>query len=672
MRPHRLAGRALTNLAGTDATERAAALLAVAAAGGSFAPGLLPRGAADQAAVMGVVVAAEYGVVVTVQSLLGGVVQAGLRRASERLAATLAADVALAVAGAGLEASLRPRPAESARRAALRTAGRFAARVGVAGALVALVESAEGRTVRGRSRAVPAVTTGSGVVLGGIIAAARIGTYRRTGPGITGEHDQEAGAEHTLPPLGRTLAAGLAVAAGLQGAAAVEAALARAIGRRLARVVPSTRQIATAGGHAVVTAVLAAGVLAGVEAVHRRAEAGGGAIEPGHLAAPASPAVSGGPASALAWADLSREGMRFVALAVTRAELAATGAGADRDPVRVFVPLAAGDDVDARVTLAMEELERLGGLERSVLCLASPTGSGYVNHVVLETLEFLTGGDCATVAMQYSLRPSFLSLDRVALGREQNRALLHALAWRLRGLPEGRRPRLVAFGESLGAQTLQDAVLHEGAPGLRRADVDAALFVGTPAGSGWARRWRASPAGSDPDGEVVEVASIEEWEELGAGRQDAARVVLLSRHDDPIVRLEPALAVQRPGWLGPPEGRPPGVPRQARWYPFVTFLLTVVDTKNALDVVPGVFVSRGHDYRADLVRAVATTYRLPASPEELRRLDLVLREREREWARHRLVAEQLHRAREAVTRQLAAWGPLHGVPDGGTPGGAAR
>src|SRR5262249_58732853 len=111
-------------------------------------------------------------------------------------------------------------------------------------------------------------------------------------------------------------------------------------------------------------------------------------------------------------------------------------------PVRVFAGLASAESMDVRVDLVMEDLARLGAFERSVLCVASPTGSGYVNYVAVETLEYLTRGDCATVALQYSLRPSFLSLDRVAMGRAQNRALLHALEWRPAGPAGGRRPRV--------------------------------------------------------------------------------------------------------------------------------------------------------------------------------------------------------------------------------------
>ena len=64
-------------------------------------------------------------------------------------------------------------------------------------------------------------------------------------------------------------------------------------------------------------------------------------------------------------------------------------------------------------TSLMRELERTGAFDRAWLMIASPTGTGYVNYAAVSILEFLTRGDCATVAMQYSARPSPLSLDRV-------------------------------------------------------------------------------------------------------------------------------------------------------------------------------------------------------------------------------------------------------------------
>jgi uncharacterized membrane protein len=61
---------------------------------------------------------------------------------------------------------------------------------------------------------------------------------------------------------------------------------------------------------------------------------------------------------------------------------------------------------------------------------------------------------------------------------------------------------------------------------------------------------------TDPCGEVAEVASYAEWLARPADDRARRRYVLLSHHEDPITRFEPALMVQEPGWLGPPARRP--------------------------------------------------------------------------------------------------------------------
>jgi hypothetical protein len=85
-------------------------------------------------------------------------------------------------------------------------------------------------------------------------------------------------------------------------------------------------------------------------------------------------------------------------------------------------------------------------------------------------------------------------------------------------------------------------------------------------------------------------------------------------------------------------------------------VLTLVDVKNAMEVTPGRFAARGHDYRADLARMVSEAYGLPATDGELLAIEHALRRREAEWAQRRLVAEQLRRAKEAVQRQTQTWG----------------
>jgi uncharacterized membrane protein len=674
--------RAGAFLAGSGTAERAAALASTTMAGTSFGPGLLPRPGLDQAVATGIVAATNHGLVMTSQSACAALARRlvrddGTPSAQARgFAAEAGVSAGVAVAGAALQRLLVPRPGEPVRRAALRTAGRRAFRVGLAGAALAAVEAADA-AVGGRRPGLRVLAAGGGLLAGTAMAGWQIYRYHireeadpdRLGPpsdplageaaGETGETARTAPEQLPLPPVAKSLLLGAAVSAGLHGVALVEGVSARGTAAGIRRAAPGAAPVAGLIGRALVLGVTVAGLGAAVEYLHRRADTGGSAIDAAYTTPPDTGTVSGGPASAVAWPSLSREGVRFVNLALTRQEIAGvTGAAVDqvKAPVRAFVGLASGPTVDVRVDLMMEELARLGAFERSVLCVASPTGSGYVNYVAVETLEYLTRGDCATVALQYSLRPSFLSLDRVAMGREQNRALLHALEWRLRALPEGRRPRLVGFGESLGAHTMQDAFLHEGVSGLHRVGMDRALFLGTPAESKWARQWRLDQKLTDPDGEVAEIASYQEWLALPADDRARRRYVLLSHHEDPITRFEPALMVQEPGWLGPPATRPPGISRLACWYPLTTFVLTLVDVKNAMNVTPGTFFARGHDYRADLARMVSEAYRLPAAEAELLAIERALRRREAAWAQRRLVAEQLRRAKESVQRQTRAWG----------------
>ena len=53
---------------------------------------------------------------------------------------------------------------------------------------------------------------------------------------------------------------------------------------------------------------------------------------------------------------------------------------------------------------------------------------------------------------------------------------------------------------------------------------------------------------------------------------------------------------------------------------------------------------------------VSEAFRLPVAADEMLAIEHALRRREAEWARRRLVAEQLHRAKEAVQRQTRSWG----------------
>jgi hypothetical protein len=108
--------------------------------------------------------------------------------------------------------------------------------------------------------------------------------------------------------------------------------------------------------------------------------------------------------------------------------------------------------------------------------------------------------------------------------------------------------------------------------------------------------------------------------------------------------------------MGPPQTRPPGVPRETTFRPISTFIITLVDLKNGMNSKPGEFVRLGHDYRIELCDAIRHTYQLSATPDQVARIEQALRAREREWAARRMVASKFASARASVVGQLQRWG----------------
>lgn len=640
-------GWALDALSHRDLAAKTATFAAAANIGASFAPNLLHRKPIDQAIATGLSASISYGVANLTQSfidLLSRRIAPGRERApsESRKYLNTIANVTAIVGGFGLQKLFVAKHGEPVKRAAMRTVGWELTASGFAGLGITAAVGGMEEVARRRGGTLHPAVLPVGFIVGTVVSTAEVLWYRR--------HQQDSA------PVVNSLAQGAVVMAGVSAVGYAETQLAGVVASTVRTSMPGLALLAEPIGHAVGLGLLAAGVGVGVEVVNRQAEQGGAAIEAAYLTPTESPFVSGGSNSEVAWDTLSREGRRFVNMALTPAEIVEVTGHEGVAPIRAFVGLDSAGTVDARVWLMMKELEKLGAFERSVICLSSPTGTGYINYVAAESLEYLTRGDCATLAIQYSLRPSFLSLDKVKIGREQNRALLHAISGRLMGIPQERRPRLVALGESLGAFTLQDAFLHEGTSGLARAGVSNALFIGTPAESKWAEQWRLDPERFDPNHEVVEVDGYEEWLELPAEIQATARYVLLSHHEDPITKFSPALAVQAPRWLSEGETRSPAVVGGVSWRPFTTFILTAVDMKNATAVIPGQFQALGHDYRADLARFTSLSFELPVAEEELARIEIALREREFTWAEARVTAEAVEQTKESIARTLNSWG----------------
>ncbi|MEK9663288.1 MAG: alpha/beta-hydrolase family protein, partial [Candidatus Nanopelagicales bacterium] len=102
------------------------------------------------------------------------------------------------------------------------------------------------------------------------------------------------------------------------------------------------------------------------------------------------------------------------------------------------------------------------------------------------------------------------------------------------------------------------------------------------------------------------------------------RVWFLEHDGDPVVRFAPDVAYRRPEWLAQePRGR--NVPEGMLWSPGITWVQVLVDTLFATHVRPGLFESRGHDYRADLGAVVTAAYDLPCDVATAERLETALR-----------------------------------------------
>ncbi len=616
-------------------SQRAGIVSAAATVPLGLVPLLRPRSWLDQSVVTGLSSAASYVLTAALHDVVLGSSDRALRLIGRQdgVARTARATLVVDLCGAGLaaavQAGLPRRDDESARRALVRAGARMVAEACVAGALPGAVDALPGRlgprSVLGRAlRTVPAAAL-VGAALGG--AVVRLRESRALAAGLATYPERRA-------PVGPSLDGGALVVLGALAPIWVErglSRLARAGYRRLTGedVAGPLRRRVSMLGHGAELLGLVGGLYAFGAFVYRRAEARFGVPDGSRTGPPAAAGSSGSPGSAVDWRLLTREPRRHLAGTRRAARISAVMGEPAIDPLRLYVGLTSAPTLQARVELAMRELDRSGALDRSLLVLCSPTGTGYVNHAAVASWEYLARGDCASLTMQYSVRPSPMSLDRVDDGREQNRAVWAALAQRLREREVGRRPRVALFGESLGAHTSQDAFLHQGTEGLRRAMVDRALWLGTPYASAWPREIGVrEPGRVCPDG-VLRLTGADAIDELDPTDAQAARYVLIEHGDDAIALFGPELLVREPSWLS--ARRHDAVPGHARWSTPVTFLQCAVDVKNA-NATPGAFGAVGHDYRADVARAVSFAFGLPCTPDQLRAIEAALRREDPENA----------------------------------------
>ena len=331
---------------------------------------------------------------------------------------------------------------------------------------------------------------------------------------------------------------------------------------------------------------------------------------------PTAATVSGSPDSLTDWDDLGLPGREFVANATSSADLVAfaSSVGADPDaivaPVRAFAGIESADDVDERARLAVAELERAGGFEREVLVVATSTGTGWIDPDASRSLELMHGGDTAIVSMQYSFLPSWISfitdLDRAS---DAGAILYRAVYDEWSSRPEAERPRLIAFGLSLGSFGGTAAFTGQDAPTSIANIVsrsDGALFVGTP----YATELLRQLVDERDDGSPAWAPIVDEGSTLRFGTRDPdqpspsavwnePRVLFFQHPTDPVTHWNYDWLWSRPDWMDDPRGY--DVPGRAGWFPIVTGVQGVFDLMAGFSAPPG----HGHDYRLDYPTAWA-------------------------------------------------------------------
>ncbi len=348
-------------------------------------------------------------------------------------------------------------------------------------------------------------------------------------------------------------------------------------------------------------------MLRGLDSSYRRVDA----LIPPEEVQPADPLASGSPASLIDWADLGREGRRRVLSQPSAAEITAITGRPATQPLQVYVGLNAAETPQDRAALALAEMQRVGAFSRKLLVIATPTGTGWVDPAAMIPLEVMQGGDVASVSVQYSYLPSWLTLFvDPQYGQDTAEVVFETVYGHWRSLPRDQRPRLFLFGLSLGSlnsDLASDAYSVLGDP------FEGALWAGPPfASRTWAQvtvtRQKGSPAWLPQPRHpaVFRFFNAEDRSEIEAPGWGPVKIAWLQYPSDAITFFETSMWRRQPDWMKQPRG--PGVSAALTWMPGISFIQLAFDMMTATTVPKG----RGHVYAA---RDYAAGWRALTSPE---------------------------------------------------------
>ncbi len=327
---------------------------------------------------------------------------------------------------------------------------------------------------------------------------------------------------------------------------------------------------------------------------------------------PIDPEVSGSPESLVEWDDLGFQGRTFVGAPTTVDDIASYYGTSDgvRAPIRVYAGLNSAVGTEERAQLVVAELNRTNAQDREVLLLVSTTGTGWVDPVASAALEYMYRGDTAIAAMQYSFLPSWISfvLD-TATATKAGIAINEAVIEWWEVLPEDNRPRLIAFGESLGSLGSEAGYAQgslDESLAFIQSKVDGALWVGPTNANAVRKQLLADRDPSSPvwkpvydDGAIVRLENRPGVYDALDASWAAPRVVYYHHGSDPVGYWNWETLWKPQEWTNAPVA--PDVPDSVRWVPFTTFTQVVVDLINGFSASVG----HGHNYNDTFVEGLS-------------------------------------------------------------------
>ncbi|MEH7829898.1 alpha/beta hydrolase [Gemmobacter denitrificans] len=364
--------------------------------------------------------------------------------------------------------------------------------------------------------------------------------------------------------------------------------------------------------------VLGRGLINMLDASYARLDA----LIPTETSPPASALKSGTAGSLVSWSSLGAQGRDHMLAAPDASAITGLTGQPALEPIRVYVGVNSAKTPEQRAGLALAELQRTGAFDRGTLVIATPTGTGWIDQAASQPLEYLLHGDVATVSVQYSYLPSWLSLFvEPERGAETAQEVFRAVYGHWTALPKDRRPRLFLFGLSLGALNSDLAVdVYD----IMGDPFHGALWAGPPFAS---RTWNVVVENRVPetpvwrprysDGRMFRFTTQDNF--LGEGSADwgPLRIAYLQYPSDPIVFFEPGRVIAPPRIFT--ASRPADISPGLHWIPVVSYLQMALDMATAAGTPRGFgHVYAASDYLDAWVALLEPKGWTPAGIEQLR------------------------------------------------------